>query len=64
MSYIEGVVYESPSAEYPPVVVFFKPDGEILAAQAAEDLEAAEQLLSQVVEGVRAKLDDAWRAAS
>ena len=30
MSYLEGVVYDPPSSGYPPLIVIFRADGEIL----------------------------------
>jgi hypothetical protein len=57
MCYIEGVVYDPPSSEYPPVVVIFRQDGEILAAHAAATLEAAKDMLADIKEQVQEKLD-------
>jgi hypothetical protein len=57
MSYLEGVVYDPPSSEYPPLVVIFRADGEILTARAAVSVEAAESFLAEVLEEVQAKLD-------
>jgi hypothetical protein len=57
MSYLEGVVYEPPSCEYPPVIIIFKPDGEVLTARSAASVEAAESLLERVMEEVQARLD-------
>ncbi len=57
MSYLEGVVYDPPSSEYPPLVVIFRADGEVLTACAAASVEAAESFLEEVLEEVQAKLD-------
>ena len=57
MSYLEGVVYDPPSSEYPPLVVIFRADGEILTARAATSVEAAESFLAEVLAEVQAKLD-------
>ena len=57
MSYLEGVVYDPPSSEYPPLIVIFKPDGEILTARPAASVEAAESFLAEVLAEVQAKLD-------
>lgn len=57
MSYIEGVVYDPPSSEYPPIIVIFREDGEILTARAAASVEAAESFLAEVLAEVQAKLD-------
>lgn len=56
MSYIEGVVYDPPSGEYPPLVVIFKADGEVLAVRAAPSVEAGQDFLNKVEKGVRASL--------
>lgn len=55
MSYIEGVVYEPPKVEYPHVVVFFKSNGEILAAHPAETKELAEDMLVRIMSEVKDK---------
>jgi hypothetical protein len=57
MSYLEGVVYDPPSSGYPPLVVIFRADGEILTARAAASVEAAESFLAEVLAEVQAKLD-------
>jgi hypothetical protein len=57
MSYLQGVVYPPPTGDYPPVVIIFKSDGEILAARAAASMQAAETFLGQVMEEVQAQLD-------
>ncbi|MFY9629314.1 MAG: hypothetical protein WAK03_14345 [Methylocystis sp.] len=58
MSYLQGVVYPPPSSDYPPVVIIFKSDGEILAARAAASMQAAESFLHQVLEEVKSQLDE------
>lgn len=58
MSYLDGVVYSPPSAEYPALIVIFKSDGDILAARAAPSVEEADAFLARVVEEVRAKIGD------
>ncbi len=57
MSYIEGVVYDPPSSDYPPLIVIFKPNGEVLAVRATPTLEAGKDFLTRVEEGVRTGLD-------
>lgn len=57
MSYLEGVVYDPPSSEYPPLIVIFRADGEILTARAAASVEAAESILAEVLAEVQARLD-------
>ncbi len=57
MSYLEGVVYDPPSSGYPPRIVIFRADGEILTARAAASVEAAESVLAEVLAEVHAKLD-------
>jgi len=63
MSYIEGVVYDPPEREYPYVVVFFKSNGEILAAHPAESKAAAEEVLSRILSDVQEKIGSKHRAA-
>ena len=58
MSQIEGVVYAPPTGDYPAVIVFFGPNGEILATHAAETEEAAEATLVRILKQVRARLDE------
>ncbi len=58
MSYLEGVVYDPPSSEYPPLIVIFRADGEILTARAAASVEEAEFFLARVMEEVQSKLDN------
>lgn len=57
MSYLEGVVYDPPSSEYPSLIVIFKAHGEILTARSAASVEAAESFLDEVLSEVQAKLD-------
>jgi hypothetical protein len=57
MSYIKGVVYDPPSREYPPLIVIFKADGEVLAVRTAPSVEAGEEFLNKVEKGVRASLE-------
>jgi hypothetical protein len=54
MSYLQAVVYDPPSGDYPPVIIIFKPDGEILAACAASSHEEAENFLADVEAKVEA----------
>ncbi|ARN82542.1 hypothetical protein [Methylocystis bryophila] len=58
MSQIEGVVYAPPANDYPAVIVFFGPDGDILAAHASETLEAAQTTLVSILKQVQARLDE------
>jgi len=55
MSFLQAVVYDPPTGDFPPVIVIFKPDGEILAARAAASHEAAEDFLSHVEAEVEAR---------
>ena len=57
MSLIEGVVYAPPTNAYPAVVVFFGPNGDILASHAAETTEAARATLARILKQVQARLD-------
>ena len=57
VSHIEGVVYAPPTSNYPAVVVFFGPTGEILATYAAETQEAGQEILVRILNEVQAKLD-------
>ena len=57
MSQIEGVVYAPPTSDYPAVIVFFGPAGDILAAHAAETEEAAQATLVRILKQVQARLD-------
>lgn len=63
MSYIEGVVYDPPERQYPYVVVFFKSNGEILAAHPAESKEVAEETLSRILSDVQDKIGNERSAA-
>jgi hypothetical protein len=56
MSYLEAVVYDPPPEEFPPIVVIFRPDGDILAARASPSREAAEAFLARVLEEAQAKI--------
>ena len=58
MSHIEGVVYAPPTSEYPAVIVFFGPNGDILASHAAETQEAAQATLVRILRQVQARLDE------
>jgi hypothetical protein len=64
MSYIEGVVYEPPKIEYPHIVVFFKSNGEILAAHPAETRQLADNMLERIMSEVRNKLPQQTTIAS
>ena len=57
MSLIEGVVYAPPTSDFPAVVVFFGPNGDILASHAAETPEAAQATLVRILKQVQARLD-------
>jgi hypothetical protein len=58
VSQIEGVVYAPPTSDYPAVIVFFGPKGDILAAHAAETEEAAQATLVRILKQVQARLDE------
>ncbi len=57
MSQIEGVVYAPPTSDYPAVIVFFGPKGEILASHASETKEAAQATLVRILKQVQERLD-------
>ena len=57
MSQIEGVVYDPPTSDYPALVVFFRPNGDVLATYAAQSKDAAQSMLVRVLEEVQTKLD-------
>ncbi len=58
VSQIEGVVYAPPTSDYPAVIVFFGPNGDILASHAAETQEAAQETLVHILKRVQARLDE------
>jgi hypothetical protein len=58
VSQIEGVVYAPPTNDYPAVIVFFGPKGDILATHAAETQEAAQKTLVRILKQVQARLDE------
>ncbi len=58
MSQIEGVVYAPPTSDYPAIIVFFGPNGEILASHASESQEAAQATLVRILNQVQARLDE------
>ncbi len=64
MSLIEGVVYAPPTRDYPAIVVFFGPDGDILASHAAETPEAARATLIRILKQVQARLDQEGLASA
>jgi hypothetical protein len=58
VSQIEGVVYAPPTSDYPAVIVFFGPNGDILASHAAETQQAAQETLVRILKKVQARLDE------
>lgn len=60
MSYLQGVVYDPPSPDLPPLIVVFKNDGAVLAARAAPSLEAADAILERVMQEVQDKIDEGF----
>jgi hypothetical protein len=58
VSHIEGVVYAPPTNDYPAVIVFFGPAGDILAAHASETVGAAQTTLVSILKQVQARLGE------
>jgi hypothetical protein len=58
MSEIRGVVYNPPSPEFPPLIVIFKPDGQVLTAQAAVSATVAQEILEKVMSDAQAKINE------
>jgi hypothetical protein len=57
MARLHGVVYDPPSSEFPPLVVVFSPDAEVLAARAAPSIEAAEAFLETIINELQDQID-------
>jgi len=55
MADVHGVVYDPPSAGFPPVVVIFY-EGEVIGARAAPSVEAGEAFLAKVINEFAAKI--------
>jgi hypothetical protein len=58
-----ALFYEPPSSEFPPLIVIFGPDGEVLTSQAAISTAVAEEILQKVLSDAQAKINDAAKAA-
>jgi hypothetical protein len=55
---LKGIVYEPPSEDFPPLVVVFAPDGDLLAVRSAPSVESAEAWISGIVAEVQSRLSE------
>lgn len=57
MAYVKGLVYDSPKAGFPHVVVVFDDDGEVLVARSVPSVAAGDALLEEVLGDLQSKID-------